>query len=106
MKDEGLTLNVERVKRVKKVNGQQSTVNGQRTTDNRQRRLKYRRVKKVNRQRTTDNGQQKTDNGQQTLNLIHSRRLILQHPEVTLLATSGRSNCYIATNQKKALFVE
>ena len=27
------------------------------------------------------------------------------HPEVTL-ATSGRSNCYIATNQKKALFVE
>ena len=27
------------------------------------------------------------------------------NPDVTL-ATSGRSNCYIATNQKKALFVE
>ena len=35
----------------------------------------------------------------------HSRSPILLHPEVTL-ATSGRSNCYIATNQKKALFVE
>ena len=61
-------------------------------------------IERVNRQQTTDNGQRTTDNGQQTLNLIHSRRLILLHPEVTL-ATSGRSNCYIATNQKKALFV-
>ena len=33
------------------------------------------------------------------------RSPILLHPEVTL-ATSGRNNCYIATTQKKALFVE
>ena len=52
------------------------------------------RVKKVKRAE-----RELTDNSQQTLNLIHSRRLILLHPEVTL-ATSGRSNCYIATNQK------